>query len=509
MPAPSVLRRQAAYGNTIIPSTGPTTHYPPLPGGYSPPGYATASGSLASNFGTVCVRGSNASTYPTVSATNTTSTNTNTTSLSCNLPASISSGDLLIGFVATDGTDSHTWPGGWTLLDDDVIGVSDRVSCYYRVADGSEGASISVTLGASQAGSSVFYKIRDYQGVPTVKKFVDSGTGTLMAFPSVKPAWVGNSLAIMFSGIDSTSTITWPSGPTSVSIAGAGTNSAGMYTAYETFQSLDTKNKLMVIAMSRGGTGTGISTGWPTGWQGLYFPYNTNSGGMDIWWKLGDGTETDFSITTQAETIPFVSYLIENHNKQLIACGAGLLTTYSVSTALVPAIHLDSADYLLIAIASMGGGSGATWSTTPTSPWTNVQQAIVPLTGTGRGMIASAELAGPSSRPVAAPAFAHTSGSNRPSGVMIAIPWGLFGNASEYTASGNITHSASPVEDAVVDIIGRTGFGDKGILLGSVESDASGDWEMANVPVGVEVVAVPHFVDTGDVFVALPHTNLT
>ena len=60
--------------------------------------------------------------YPQVETSNTSYTSSNSGSHTVALPASISSGDLLLAFFASDGADAPfvNWPAGWTEIFDDA-----------------------------------------------------------------------------------------------------------------------------------------------------------------------------------------------------------------------------------------------------------------------------------------------------------------------------------------------------------------------------------------------------
>lgn len=94
----------------------------------------------------------------------TTATNFNATASqpTVTLPASIASGDLLIAVVATNLAPAITWPAGWTELANspqDAVSASDRVSVAYRIADGSEGASVAPSFDVSRPWCSYAYRI--------------------------------------------------------------------------------------------------------------------------------------------------------------------------------------------------------------------------------------------------------------------------------------------------------------------------------------------------------------
>ena len=84
--------------------------------------------------------------FPQVSDYNTTINGKGTTH-TVNLPSTINAGDLLVAFLATDGDNTTTWPNEGTdwIQIFEVSDVRDiHLSVAYRIADGNEGASISV-----------------------------------------------------------------------------------------------------------------------------------------------------------------------------------------------------------------------------------------------------------------------------------------------------------------------------------------------------------------------------
>lgn len=94
-------------------------------------------------------------TSPAVAATNTTLGTAATASAAVNLPASIVAGNMLIVLHrSADGTASHGYPAGWNVLFNDNSDASDdRISCAWRIADGTEGATITVTQTSSKFAS--------------------------------------------------------------------------------------------------------------------------------------------------------------------------------------------------------------------------------------------------------------------------------------------------------------------------------------------------------------------
>lgn len=99
---------------------------------------------------------------PAVAGTNTSAVTSAGTSHTVNLPASISAGDLLIvhfGYVVIGQTIS--WPAGWNAVPSAKIegATLAGLDIGYRLADGSEGATISVGTSASTKSAHTSYRI--------------------------------------------------------------------------------------------------------------------------------------------------------------------------------------------------------------------------------------------------------------------------------------------------------------------------------------------------------------
>lgn len=92
---------------------------------------------------------------------------------------------LVFVFVSINGNTTISWPGGWTELQADATDGDSQVttSAGYKVAAGSEGATITITLGASQTLAATAYVIVNYTGTP------EAGTavGTAAGVPSTAP----------------------------------------------------------------------------------------------------------------------------------------------------------------------------------------------------------------------------------------------------------------------------------------------------------------------------------
>jgi hypothetical protein len=96
--------------------------------------------------------------FPTVVATNTSAPAAIVSSHTVALPASIASGDLLIVLFRTGGASvTHTTPTNWNLLDTRTS--TGRTSIFWKIATGSEGASVSITTSAGRFAVSHSYRI--------------------------------------------------------------------------------------------------------------------------------------------------------------------------------------------------------------------------------------------------------------------------------------------------------------------------------------------------------------
>jgi len=122
--------------------------------------------------------------FPVIETTNTSVLDTAGTSHTINLPTGISAGDLLLIFFATSnywGKSSGTLtdPSGFTRLGTggDGGGFDDSgMTVLYKVATGSEGATIGATTSANVASSHTTWRISNYTGTPFISTF-DSGSG--------------------------------------------------------------------------------------------------------------------------------------------------------------------------------------------------------------------------------------------------------------------------------------------------------------------------------------------
>lgn len=108
------------------------------------------------------------------------------------LPSGIESGDLLLAFFGCDrgwSARTITWASGWTQLANREGGWGyPSVAIYYRVADGTEGESISVSTSGSEASAHTTYRITGYSGTPEINS-VATGSSNSPNPGSLSPSW--------------------------------------------------------------------------------------------------------------------------------------------------------------------------------------------------------------------------------------------------------------------------------------------------------------------------------
>lgn len=130
--------------------------------------------------------------FPTIAATNTGEEVSDVTSHVFNLPASISSGDLLIVVAGFDGAPGTiTWPAGWTLLWEVDHASTSSGSCYFRRADGDEGATITVTCANVEASAHCSYRITGHHATTDPEAGTAEGTTANPDCPDLNPAGWG------------------------------------------------------------------------------------------------------------------------------------------------------------------------------------------------------------------------------------------------------------------------------------------------------------------------------
>lgn len=118
----------------------------------------------------------------------TTNSTTSGTSHNLNLPGSIAAGDFLVAVVRCPASTTIAWPAGWEEWEQSSADASDdETSIAWRIADGTEGATITITLGTSRILVGLAYRITGAVGITFSSEATGSGSqpnSGSVSFPS-------------------------------------------------------------------------------------------------------------------------------------------------------------------------------------------------------------------------------------------------------------------------------------------------------------------------------------
>ncbi|NOX51246.1 MAG: hypothetical protein GXP16_12045 [Gammaproteobacteria bacterium] len=99
------------------------------------------------------------------------------------LPTGIVSGDLLVAFIRTTNNQTMTTPAGW--IEESKVTASGEAAVYSRVADGSEGATLTVTMNSNGTVSSgIIYRISGHNSGA-----VEVAQVSAIDPPNLAPTW--------------------------------------------------------------------------------------------------------------------------------------------------------------------------------------------------------------------------------------------------------------------------------------------------------------------------------
>lgn len=160
----------------------------------------------------------------------TTDLSTSQTSQTVNLPGSIASGDVLVGIIRTATAATITWPAGWTQLEESTAdGSDDTTSLAWRAADGTEGATISVTFGTAARGAALVYRITGTATLAVDKSSAATGSASHPDSPSYTVGKSHDTLWLSLAGGEwAKSLVSGPSGYSNATLqASSGSSSGG------------------------------------------------------------------------------------------------------------------------------------------------------------------------------------------------------------------------------------------------------------------------------------------
>lgn len=154
-----------------------------------------------------------------------------------NLPTGIQPGELLIAVVGNNGDRSHTWPAGWTELADSLNGTISSATIGYRIADGTEGSTVTVTQGSTAATAHVSVRISGrYKNPPTIST-VAIGTNVSPDSSVVSAPTGGANLYLSVIAGRTTSSFSVTSAPTNYTTEISSINTNLAFAAIASFQS--------------------------------------------------------------------------------------------------------------------------------------------------------------------------------------------------------------------------------------------------------------------------------
>lgn len=126
-----------------------------------------------------------------VAGTPVTTTAIAASSIAATLPASISVGDLLrINVSQTPDSGSITTPSGWTKPQDVADGFGGgRLSAFWRIADGTEGATVSFTFANARNSTAIAWRLTGHNPTTPIDASANNsgttGSTTAITSPSV------------------------------------------------------------------------------------------------------------------------------------------------------------------------------------------------------------------------------------------------------------------------------------------------------------------------------------
>lgn len=166
--------------------------------------------------------------FPTASAATVTTFATSVTTMAVNMPASISSGDLLIAHVGVRNAGTWTVPSNWNLLEEKAGGGTvGETGVWYKIATGSEGATQTWTAGTATTAAWQVRKITSWHGTTPPEHVAVNGDAVAVNPPSLTPSWgAADTLWLALVG-SSANTMNFTAAPTNYTSLTSTTASSG------------------------------------------------------------------------------------------------------------------------------------------------------------------------------------------------------------------------------------------------------------------------------------------
>lgn len=136
--------------------------------------------------------------HPVVASITPSSRNTTATTHSVTLSGSEASGDLAVALISLDNQaramTTITWPAGWTEIAERILpaGTETGFAVAYRICDGTEGASVTVTTDTSETFAAQVYRYAagNWHGTSAPEAASPSnGEDTAPNPPNLTPSW--------------------------------------------------------------------------------------------------------------------------------------------------------------------------------------------------------------------------------------------------------------------------------------------------------------------------------
>lgn len=140
------------------------------------------------------------------------------TSMPVNLPTPVS-GDLLLAWVSVRNAGTWTLPSGWAeLVGQAGGGAVGETTVFYKISDGTEGATDTWTASTGTTGVWQVMKIHDWHGTTPPEITSTNGDSSAADSPNITPSWGSdNNIWISIAGHAASSIAAWSAGPSGYS----------------------------------------------------------------------------------------------------------------------------------------------------------------------------------------------------------------------------------------------------------------------------------------------------